>query len=469
MSLSRLWLFLAVALPVLAAAIATMSSVDLAYQLRAGAGILDSGAIPTVDTWTFTAAGLPWTDQQWGAQVLLALAERLGSWTGLVLVRAALTAIIFGSLLVIARRRGLDARTAALLVLAAFVVAAPALALRPQLFGMACFALVLLCITERRRDRRLLWLVPLVTIAWANLHGSFVLAPVALGLAWLEDVHDRVARPHLTLIVALVTVVAASLTPFGPAVWAYAAGLSANPEVTARITEWQPTSIRTIAGLLFFGSVAAIVVLIARSGRVLPWPTLAWLGTFTLLGLYAERGVAWFPLAAVVAVAGTLVAPAPDRVRTEPAMMRRLNVVVAGAIVVAAIAVLPAWRPADPATGAPDGLLTDAPPGLTEALRANVQPGDHVFQPQPWGSWFEYAVPEARYTVDSRIELFPPEVWSDYAAVVAGVDGWQERLASWSVRLAVVADDQAGFRSRLVDAGWRIVTADDDGSLLEAP
>jgi hypothetical protein len=196
---------------------------------------------------------------------------------------------------------------------------------------------------------------------------------------------------------------------------------------------------------------------------------LAWLGAFAVLGLFAERAVAWWPLAAVATIAGTLVTPAADGARSEPAAMRRVNAVVAAAIVLSAIAFLPAWRPADPASGAPGGLLTDAPPGLTEALRANVLAGDHVFNPQPWGSWFEYAVPLARYTVDSRIELFPPEVWSDYVAVVAGVDGWQDRLSSWSVRLAVVADDQAGLRRRLVDAGWRTIMDDDDGSLLEAP
>ena len=67
-SLSRFWLFLAVALPVLAALLAPMSTVDLTYQLRAGAEILDTGAIPSMDTWTFTAAGLPapWNGERHG-------------------------------------------------------------------------------------------------------------------------------------------------------------------------------------------------------------------------------------------------------------------------------------------------------------------------------------------------------------------------------------------------------------------
>ena len=54
-SLRQLWAFLAIALPVLAAVIAPLPSVDLAYHLRAGAEILATRAIPSVDTWTFTA------------------------------------------------------------------------------------------------------------------------------------------------------------------------------------------------------------------------------------------------------------------------------------------------------------------------------------------------------------------------------------------------------------------------------
>ena len=106
MSFNRLWLFLAISLPVLASLIAPMSTVDLAYQLRAGSEILATGAIPTVDTWTFTVAGQPWFDQQWGAQVILTVVERFGGWTGLAIFRALLVGGIVAVLVVIARRRG---------------------------------------------------------------------------------------------------------------------------------------------------------------------------------------------------------------------------------------------------------------------------------------------------------------------------------------------------------------------------
>ena len=95
-------------------------------------------------------------------------------------------------------------------------VAAPALALRPQLIAMALFSLTLLFVVERHEHPRRLWLVPFIAIAWANVHGSFFLAPAVLGLAWLSDMEQRVEDRHLALLVGVVTVLVCCVTPFGP-------------------------------------------------------------------------------------------------------------------------------------------------------------------------------------------------------------------------------------------------------------
>jgi len=469
----RLWAFLAIGLPVLGALIANLPSTDLAYHLRAGAAILDGAGIPAADTWTFTAYGAPWTDQQWGAQVIFALAYRLGSWTGLVLLRAVLTGLIFGCLFLIGRRRGLIARDAALLTLAAFLVSAVALGLRPQLIGMALFAVVLALVTDRRAHPGRLWAIPLIVLVWANIHGSFFLGPVVLGLAWLEDLHDRAPRRHLALLVALVSMAAACVTPFGPAVWSYALGLSTNRFVTERITEWQPTSLHDLPGILFFGSAMAVVVLIARRGTQTAWPTLAWLAVFFVIGAYAIRGVAWWPLGAVAAIAGVLVTSRiPDPVHPEPLgtpLMRRLNVVVVAVLVLAGVALLPAWRPLEPGLETPAGVVGTAPPGITGALRAMARPSERVFNPQPWGSWFEFDLPDLPVAIDSRIELFPASAWDAYEGVVDGVEGWQAQLDAWDVTWVVVGAPDRELAARLTAAGWRMTYTDGDGSIFASP
>jgi hypothetical protein len=149
--------------------------------------------------------------------------------------------------------------------------------------------------------------------------------------------------------------------------------------------------------------------------------------------------------------------------------MRKLNVLVAALIVLAGIALLPVWRPTDPGAGTPRGVVAMAPPGITGTLRTMAAPGDHVFNPQPWGSWLEFALPDLPVAIDSRIELFPASVWDAYEDVIAGVDGWQDQLAAWDVSWVVVAAPDGAFATRLTGAGWRQVYTDEDGSVFAAP
>jgi len=183
--------------------------------------------------------------------------------------------------------------------------------------------------------------------------------------------------------------------------------------------------------------------------------------------------VAWWPLGAAVAVAGVLASDPAASSATEPPARRErrspANVVLAVVIAGACLVLVPFWRPIDPGTGAPTGLVGDAPSGITAALQRLVRPGDHVLNPQPWGSWFEFAVPNAFYTLDSRIELFPAGVWDDYDKVWKGTDGWQDVVARWQVKVAVMTKDDQDVAARLTAAGWRTAFTDADGSILTAP
>ena len=146
-----------------------------------------------------------------------------------------------------------------------------------------------------------------------------------------------------------------------------------------------------------------------------------------------------------------------------------VNVALVAVISVACLVLVPFWRPVGPATGAPTGLVGDAPSGITGALKAIVRPGHHVLNPQPWGSWVEFAVPDGLVTLDSRIELFPATVWEDYDRVWHGAEGWQEILTGWQVDVVVATKDDRELVDRLVSAGWHIDYADNDGSILVGP
>ncbi|HYN68923.1 MAG TPA: hypothetical protein VEX41_01775 [Candidatus Eisenbacteria bacterium] len=492
-----------------------MSAVDLAYQLRAGAAILAGQGIPTADTWTFTVAGAAWHDQQWLAQAFLAAAFAAGGWAGLAILRAALVALAFGLLLAAVRTRAprLASRTAALLVIASFIVAAPALALRPQLIAIVLFAATLLVLAGRRAHPRRLWLVPILAALWANVHGSFPLAILLAGLAWLEDLAD--GRPlldlspwrHVTLGVALAAAAATLLNPIGFGVWGYAVSVATNSTITARVSEWLPPSPATPSGFVLFASVAAVIGLVAflyarrEVGRWRPswpvamliarppWPAMVTLFVFAVLGMSSGRGIAWWPFVAAVTVAGLLEARAAATLATEaptpasltaapgtapprPAALRTaerrspLNALIAVVLVLAGLALLPMWRPTG-AAGAPIGLLTEAPQGIAAELASGRVTGDRVWNPQLWGSWLELTAPTMKVATDSRIELFPPEIWDQADQVATASGAWLEILDRYAVAAVVAAAEPEGSLDQALATtpGWVLAYRDPDGAI----
>jgi hypothetical protein len=460
-SLSTVWAITAVALPVIAALDASLASIDLAYHIRAGNSMLDTHTVIRTDTYTFTASGRPWLDQQWLSQVLFAMVHRAGGWAALHLLRAALVGAIFLFVFLACGAAGASKKAAAGLTLGAFVVSVGGLGLRPQLLGMLLFSITLWLLFERDRLPVALWAIPVVVTVWANTHGSFFLGPLLLGLAYLDDVRRRSPAKKRTLAVAAVSLGAVTLNPFGLRVWNYAASLSTNRVITRFVSEWQPPDLRDPAGVIFFLSALAVVGFLARRALPTPWSTLLFFAVFFVIGLLAIRGIFWWALVAPVLVAGlhgvdrgaSVERPYPGRAGANLAIVALLGIL--------AVSALPWWRAANPLASSAE-LVADDPHGITEELRRILTPGDRIFNAQRWGSWFEFALPENPVAVDSRIEVIPGSVWTAYADVSFGRQGWQGILDRWRVSVVVANRGQQHELIPLIlkDPGWRAVYRD---------
>ena len=456
------WAALPVLVPLLVALMSAMNAVDLAYHVRAGDLMLSTRTIPRIDTFTFTVRGAPWLDQQWGAQLLMAIVHRAGGWAALSLLRGLLIGGSFGLVYRACRIRGASPQTASLLALAGFVASLQTLSMRPQLFALPLFAGTVLLLVDRAAHPRRLWWIPLLTLAWANLHGSFVMAPALVGLAFVEDLvrRDRAAARRL-LWVGIATLAATVVTPFGWHVWAYAVRISTDPVIRQNITEWAPITLGTFAGATFFVSAAAIAAWLALRGKKTPWPDVMWLLLFFFLTLPALRGVIWWGAVVPVVVAGLVLRR--DRARSAARTGSPvLNVAVVAVLGIACLAALPWWRGTDPSA-----LLSEAPQDLVGAAGAHLPAGTRLLVPQPWGSWFEYALPTMPVFVDARIELYSQPVWQDYQTIRATQEGWRELLDRWRVQAIVVDARESALGTALQhDPAWSLVFRDATGALF---
>jgi hypothetical protein len=267
--------------------IGPVTDLDYWWHVQTGRWILAHWSLPGRDLYTFMAVGHPWIDHEYLTEVLMWL---LQSHLGLVGVSAALGLVtLLGFVLLL--------RTAELLcpwcvVLAPGLVLAalagmPVWGTRPQMitFALACLELYWLRRYVAGTGRAIRWF-PLVMVAWANLHGGWVIAFVFLGLAVLSELmHWAVGAPPPALrapspskwgrgaspsdhldrarhlgVVALLSAGAVACTPNGVALYLYPLRTQASSAQQRFISEWQTPNLHEVTFLPFFAMLLLLVV-----------------------------------------------------------------------------------------------------------------------------------------------------------------------------------------------------------------
>lgn len=490
LTLDDVWVFAALALIALRALLTPIPPHDFWWHMATGREIVASGAVPAVDSFSYTRAGEPFFNQSWLAQLLMYGLHALGGVPLLVAFQAALLAGAYGLLLRLCVRRTGAARLSAGFIMAATMPASfDNWIVRPQTYALPLFIAFLYVLDRWRADaggggpaarwrRSGLWLLPLLGAIWVNLHGSFVLggALVALTFAgeaaerwwqarraeaeWAsrpvgraEDVLERPApprRPPLSDLLLAGALVGASwlLNPGGLAVLGYVRGLLGSSAVTRLVTEWAPPTIRDPNSLLFFLFITLGIAILAYSRRRPPLPEMLVAGAFLWLGLSAVRNNIWFTAAATPLLVAQLASWRDQAARPARPFqgLPALNAAVIGVFVLMLALALPWVKPAldlPPQLGA----LTDAetPAAAVERLRADPARPARLFHAMGYGSYLIWAAPEQKVWIDPRIELYPFEQWLDYQRLSAG-EGAAELLGRYRIDgLLLSLEEQAGL------------------------
>lgn len=269
--------------------------------------------LPHRDTLTAWTYGVRWIDQQWGAQVLLYEASRLGL-SGPAAVAIVCIAAALALAAVAARRLGASARSTAVGAMIP-VLGAPWLAqVRTQTLVLPLFVLVFALL---RSNRYALVALPVLAI-WANLHGSVSLAAGLTALYGVTIVRRR-RRTGIALLAAPLTLL---LSPYGLDLVGYYRAMLLDPPLAHVVAEWQPMRV-SVATAPFFVSAFGFAVLCARHRRVMTG--FEQLATILLLvaALVAVRNAVWFELALAVVLPRLLDAERPPAPAGKG--VRRLN------------------------------------------------------------------------------------------------------------------------------------------------
>jgi hypothetical protein len=398
---------------------------DLWGYLASGRLFVEGGGLTTHDPFAYTSGGFEWVTFEYGAHIVLWLAYKFAGPFGLIALKCLVGGVALCFLGVAVRVATDDPHVGVpVFVLCASTVARFFL-FRPQLFTFAFFA-VFVAVLFRHvvQGRAWLWVLPLVMLVWANVHGGFVAGLGAIGLTIVLRASKNLPLERRSAVelmkgtralwITLAACVGVTfVNPMGARLWTYVLAELLHNTNRRYTVEWGPASLQTDAwsavALTLVASVFLAVSWFAcRQAKRSELPQrLCWVMTGLPLVVMAFVSVRHVPLAAI------WLAPVIARLASreiESPVFRRVWFVLRGlSVLPACLTIAFVLSQPQPVVSADAGVLGSRNPCQAVAfMRTNGLAGN-MFGPLWWGSYVTWNLyPAIRVSMDGRnISLFP--------------------------------------------------------------
>lgn len=445
------------------------------WHTEFGRRIAVQGCFDT-DYYTFTFAGQRYILYQWlGEVIIYQIYQHLGGYTGLLIATVTLLAAVYTWLGTRLLRCGLHPVLAFALVGIGAAASSGHFHVRPHVFTMLGFAILLVMLADvdmgRRSLKSLWWLAPLFWV-WSNIHGgvlggiaTYALAAagwlIAALLGWQYPV--RSSQDFLTLtLIGLLSIGLLFVNPYGwrlPASWIEIYQMKSLPRL---IKEHTPMNLAEasswtvlLCAAVYIGVLATVRPFRLRVTWLIP---LIWL----LLTVERVRHAPLFAICALVALADVfprtrLVALWQARgsdlfVPTDRPVMPLKAWVIPGVLVITAFA-LSATGTAEKA-----GLAARLDPKLWPVelddellqLKSTNPDGVHLFNDYALGGYVIMNAPNCRVFVDDRCELFGDAFLTEFIegsrSDPAGyIMKWQKQYGPFDAAIVYVQPENEGF------------------------
>jgi len=455
---------------------------DAGWHIRTGEYIIDHGAVPKADLFSYSKPGQPWYAWEWLSDVCMALLHRAWGLKALVLAAGLLIATTSTLLLCHVFRSGANTFAALVAVLLAVGSSSIHYLARPHLVTLL-FVTVSMWMLDRDRQAPSAWtwcLVPLSAL-WANMHGGFLAMIACMTLmaagtaveAFLYGDPQKLYGAGRYTLLAGACSLATLANPYGVELHVHIAGYLRSDWIRNLVQEFQSPKFRSenlfqFEILLFLG-VMCVGSLLARKKIVEALWVLFW-------GHQALNSARHVPIFAIVAT--PLVACELTRLWdlwAASASRRSLRGILSSlaadsasgfrrvsfwplALVVLLIVATPAGRwPKDfPEQRFPVSMVTRH----AEKLKRG-----RVFTPDQWADYLIYRFyPSQKVFFDGRSDFYGPSIGDQYIHLYEGRYDWDTILDRnrIDVVLCPVEWPLASLLKRVAE--WRLV--EDSGAVL---
>ncbi len=433
-----LWLSLALLFLLPIALFLSITPHDYWFYVRIGKDILQTGAVPTVDTFSYTYPGRPIFYQPWLSAVIFWLVHSAGGATLTFLLKGICIAIAYGVIWAVMRLAGTGTKLATLLTILLGFSSSMNWSMRPQILAYPLFAVTLWVLWHWQSGRaKWMWLLPLATLLWVNLHGSFILAFVLMGSALVFGAGNRKQLAIWLGVSLLVTFI----NPRAIFVWRFIPDMLNSPSDQLYATEWRPPVNAGWQMNIFFAWLLLFIPLAALSPRKLSRLEWIWFLGFGWLALSGLRYVIWFMFIMAVLTGSLLTELLKPYTKVSAAehSSPRVNFIVGTFLLLLPLMMLPGVRESWWKDHPPAYNEVTTPIAATEWLAAHPDLPGPLLAEYTFSSYLTYALPSRLLWIDNRFNAYPPEHWAKYQVISSAKPQWEKLLDADKINLLMLS------------------------------
>ena len=168
-----------------------LGDADTAWHIGIGRYILETGTVPDTGIFSYTAANMPWMAHEWLTELIFAVIHKFAGLNGIVLLAALAIAYTHSTFYGFLLSRGVNTALALILTIAAMATTSVHWLARPHILSMPILLFWYMALEEYRlTGKRSIYLLPLVTVLWVNLHGGFMAGLLLTAVYWLGSLAE---------------------------------------------------------------------------------------------------------------------------------------------------------------------------------------------------------------------------------------------------------------------------------------
>jgi hypothetical protein len=416
---------------------------DLWWHLKMGQIISETGSVPTTNMFAWSLpADEPFMYGAWLGELLMYTFYRLGQLPLLIFLRTILAMAAFALVGYESYRRSGSWRIAGVTLTLAAAMSSNNMEIRPQIWAWLPFMGMFILLSAYARgqlERVWLLLCPVIAAFWVNVHGSFVLGLILVGIFFVGEVLKKLLKmgealpwPQIRwiLLVGVLCGLAILVNPRFLGTVEYVINLMTDAPSQELVVEWQSPAPNNYASIAFYISILILLAVLAYSRHRMSPTDLILIVAFSWLAWNGLRYVIWFGFAIMPLLAQEIKGLVGERKWLAVPPPNMLNLILVIVLLLPFLLVQPWFVSYLPLpqkyaelvlNDTKEGplLTANTPVAAVEYLRSN--PGGNLFNDMGYGSYLIWAVPEQGVFVDPRVELYPYEMWLDYIRIANGV------------------------------------------------